>query len=59
MSNAPVLGMAVHNVSLTMFHEVGMESLVEKREDLSAYLMYIIDEVNKKVTNCDLEIITP
>ena len=59
LSNAPVLGMAVHNVSLTMFHEVGMDALVEKREDLSAYLMYIIDEVNKKVTNCDLEIITP
>ena len=60
LSNAPVLGMAAHLASLDIFAEAGMEALCEKRDKLTAYLEFIIDEISvKHQEKCTFEIITP
>lgn len=60
LSNAPVLGMAAHNASLDIFEEAGMERIGEKRDLLTAYMEFIIDEISgKNKENCTFEIITP
>jgi kynureninase len=58
LSNAPVLSMAAHKASVDIFDEVGMDALVTKAEKLTAYLEFIIDEINKTIDQ-KLEIITP
>ncbi len=58
LSNAPILSMAAYKSSLDMFDEVGMDKLNEKSVLLTAYLEFIIEEINKEKNNC-LEIITP
>jgi kynureninase len=59
LSNAPVLGMAAHNASLDIFEEVGMEAVFKKRDDLTAYLEFVIQEVSASSEKADFEIITP
>ncbi len=60
LSNAPVVGMAVHLASLDIFDEVGMEKLAAKRDTLTAYLEFIIDTISEKhKEKCTFEIITP
>lgn len=58
VSNAPVLSMAVHRVALEQFDRAGMDRLQAKREQLTGYLEFIIQEI-AKATNTNLEIITP
>ncbi len=58
LSNAPILSMAAHKAALDIFMEVGLENLFKKRDDITAYLIFIIDEV-KKSSGINLEIITP
>lgn len=58
MSNAPVFSMAACRASLEIFAEVGMDALVEKSKVLTAYLEFVIEEINKQKNNC-LQIITP
>lgn len=60
LSNAPVLGMAAHLASLDIFEEAGMERIFAKRDLLTAYIEFIIDDVSQKHTEkCSFEIITP
>ncbi len=54
LSNAPVLTMAVHNASLTIFEEAGMDALTTKSKTLTAYLQYVLERSGK-----GLKIITP
>lgn len=58
LSNAPILSMAAYKASLDIFDEVGMETLNKKSKVLTAYLEFIVREINKQKNNC-LEIITP
>jgi kynureninase len=58
LSNAPIFSMAACRASLDIFDEVGMDALVEKSKQLTAYLEFIIEDINTKKNNC-LEIITP
>ena len=58
MSNAPVFNMAIHKVSLDLFHEAGMANIRNKSLQLTDYLAFIIRQVAQK-TNANLEIITP
>ena len=58
MSNAPILSMAAYKASLDMFDEVGMETLNKKSKQLTAYLEFIVGEINKQKNNY-LQIITP
>ena len=60
LSNAPVLGMAAHLASLEIFHQAGMEKIGKKRDLLTAYLEFIIQDISKRNRNkCEFEIITP
>lgn len=59
LSNAPVLGMAAHLASLDIFEEVGMAAIGQKRDDLTAYLEFVIHAISASSKNVDFEIITP
>ena len=60
LSNAPILGMAVHKASLDIFSEAGMDQLTAKSEALTAYLEEIIQDISlRKGDQCTFEIITP
>ncbi|MBS1651726.1 MAG: kynureninase [Bacteroidetes bacterium] len=58
LSNAPVLSMAACMASLQIFDKVGMDALIKKSKQLTAYLEFIINDINSRKNNC-LKIITP
>ena len=43
LSNAQVMAMAPYLASIDVFHEAGMERLCAKRDELTAYLEFLID----------------
>lgn len=55
MSNPPILSMAAIKASLTVFEQAGMKNLVLKSQQLTAYLEYLINQLN----NPNIKIITP
>ncbi len=59
LSNAPVLGMAVHRASLDIFDEVGMEAICKKRDLLTGFLEFVVDDISERYDNVNFEIITP
>ena len=60
LSNAPVLGMAVHLASLELFEEAGMDRLGAKRDLLTGFLEFVIDDVSEQNRErVTFEIITP
>ncbi len=60
LSNAPVLGMAAHLASLTIFEKAGMDRIGAKRDLMTAYLEYVIDDISEKNKDrCTFELITP
>ncbi|HEX8334196.1 MAG TPA: kynureninase [Segetibacter sp.] len=59
LSNTMVLLMAAHKASLEIFEEAGFENLVEKSRELSEYLLFILDEINKGQVHNIIHIITP
>ena len=58
ISNPPVLSLAPYLASLEMFAEVGMEMLIEKRNKLTSYLEFVLNNVADEVQG-NFEIITP
>ncbi len=58
LSNAPILAVAPYLASLALFEEVGMPALLKKQKLLTAYLEFILNEVDKQVEST-FEIITP
>lgn len=60
LSNAPVLGMAAHLASLELFEAAGMQRIGEKRDQLTAFLEFVIDAISAKNSErCTFELITP
>ncbi len=59
LSNAPILSMAAHKASLDIFEEAGMKRLQAKAQNLSNYLIYVLDEINKNFSEPLIKIITP
>lgn len=60
LSNAPVLGMAAHLASLEIFEQAGMERIGKKRDQLTAFLEFVIDDISERNKDkCTFEIITP
>lgn len=61
LSNAPVFSMAAHNASLDIFQSAGFKSLLKKSKQLTAYLEFVINDINSLIKDVDkkLEIITP
>jgi kynureninase len=58
VSNLPILSLAPYLASVEMFAEVGMDKLIVKRNQITAYLEFILHEIDKEV-NSSFEIITP
>ncbi|WP_340075614.1 kynureninase [Leptobacterium sp. I13] len=58
LSNPPVLALAPYLASLEIFEEAGMENLIEKSKLLTAYLEFVLHEIDKQVAS-SFEIITP
>lgn len=59
ISNLPILSLAPYLASVEMFDEVGMEKLIRKRNQLTAYLEFILHEIDKEIDGTEFEIITP
>tara|TARA_R110002072_G_scaffold291008_1_gene458889 strand:+ start:2614 stop:3915 length:1302 start_codon:yes stop_codon:yes gene_type:complete len=60
LSNAPVLGMAAHLASLDIFDEAGMDRIGAKRDQMTAFLEFVIEDTSAKNSDrCTFEIITP
>lgn len=59
LSNAPVLSMAAHLASLEVFQRAGMENLHQKRKLQSAFLDYILAEIQNKTSASAFTILTP
>ncbi|MAJ38448.1 MAG: kynureninase [Flavobacteriaceae bacterium] len=58
VSNAPILSLAPFLASLTLFEKVGMSALIEKRDQLTGYLEFVLKDVAKEF-DLNFEIITP
>ena len=58
VSNLPILSLAPYLAAVEMFAAVGMDKLIAKRDLLTAYLEFILHEINKEVSS-SFEIITP
>jgi kynureninase len=60
LSNAPVLGMAAHLASLAIFEEAGMDAIGKKRDELTAFLEFVINDISERNKDkVNFEIITP
>jgi kynureninase len=58
ISNLPVLSLAPYLASVELFAEIGMEALIEKRNTITAYLEFVLHEIDREVKG-NFEIITP
>ena len=58
VSNLPILSLAPYLASVEMFDEVGMDLLIQKRNQITSYLEFILQEIDKEVDST-FEIITP
>jgi kynureninase len=58
VSNLPILSLAPYLASVEMFEEVGMDAIVAKRDLITAYLEFVLHEIDKEVESV-FEIITP
>lgn len=59
LSNAPVLSMAAHHAALDVFEDAGMSQLFAKGQQLSNYLLFILDDINLDLHEKVIEVITP
>ena len=58
ISNLPILSLAPYLASVEMFDEIGMDAIVTKRDKITSYLEFILQEIDKEVKG-HFEIITP
>jgi len=59
ISNLPILSLAPYLASVELFAEVGMDKLIQKRNQITAYLEFILREIDKEIDGTEFEIITP
>jgi len=59
LSNAQIFPMAIYKASLEIFEAAGMENLIAKSEKLTAYLEFLLLEINKELNATFIKIITP
>lgn len=59
LSNAPVLAMAVHKVALDIHNAAGMDRLLKKQKQLTAFLEFILRDIAKRYSDIDFKILTP
>ncbi len=58
ISNLPILSLAPYLASVELFDEVGMDKILAKRNLITSYLEFILQEIDKEVQG-NFEIITP
>ena len=58
ISNLPILSLAPYLASVHLFDEVGMPALVAKRDQITSYLEFILQEISREVSGA-FEVITP
>jgi len=58
ISNLSILSLAPYLASVEIFASIGMEKLIRKRDVITAYLAFILHEIDKEVDS-NFEIITP
>ena len=59
LSNAPIFGLSIYRQSLELFNQVGMQELINKRNQLTGYLKDSILDLNKYSSTLRFKIITP
>lgn len=59
LSMAPLLSMSVHFTSLALFERAGFKNLLEKAENLSSYLIFILRYIQAVSPEKPFDIITP
>ena len=59
LSTPPALLLAAHKASLDIFEEAGIENIHAKRKTLTAYLHFILNDINQKNKGKIIEVITP
>ncbi len=59
VSAAPVLDMAVHKASLGIFEQAGFKNIIAKGKKLSAFMFFILDDMNQHATKKIIKVITP
>jgi len=59
LSNAPVLAMAVHKVAIELHLKAGLDRLLRKQKQLTAYLEFVLGEISAESEGVNFEIITP
>ena len=59
LSTPPLLNMSAHRASLDIFEKAGFENVIQKMKKLSAYMMFILDDINTTSSKKMIEIITP
>ena len=58
ISNLPILSLAPYLASVELFAEIGMAALIAKRNTITAYLEFVLCEIDRDVKG-NFEIITP
>jgi kynureninase len=58
ISNLPVLSLAPYLASVELFAKIGMEALIQKRNQITSYLEFVLLQIDQEV-NGNFEIITP
>ncbi len=59
LSNAPIFSMSAHKASVDIFEEAGFENITKKGQDLSDYLLFVLDDINAQQSEKVIEVITP
>ena len=59
LSTPPALLLAAHKAALKIFDEAGIENLHTKRKTLTAYLHFILNNINQKNNDKVIEVLTP
>ncbi len=59
LSTSPLLNMSAHNASLDIFEKAGFKNILAKMKKLSAYLLFILDDINASSSKKIIDIITP
>jgi kynureninase len=59
LSNVDILSMAAHKAALDIFETAGFENIVTKGKKLSAYLLFILKQINQSASKKLMQILTP
>ena len=59
LSNAPILGIAPHLPALEQFQRAGKKNLFAKRDDITAYLEFVLGCISEESESVSFEVLTP